>query len=612
MGHDGRHFRPLGTRATMRCSPHSLLFAPRIAMRMRFRTLVTSVRSPSPRDFQRARSAAAREKENARRQARTVDGRRGRYGGDRAPDRAQGALDRAGGDGRPRLEHRARSREPVHVLRRPRDGRHHEDHGQRRRHSRRSSSTRPSPRSAPSPSRRRTRRRSGSARARRTTATARSWGAGVYLSTDARRDLDQVGLEKTKAIARIVVASDRSEDGVGGGGGRPVAAGGERGIYKTTDGGKTWKAVLSGARALRRPRGLRRSRASIRAIRTRSTRRSTRAAASPGRSRTAPAATDGKDLGGIFKHPDGGATWTKLASGLPDQDRPHRPRRLREESRRSSTRSCRATRAAPRDIDDPYSKAGGVFRSDDARRNLDAAEPARSAPVLLQPDPRRSRERQARVRARLHAPRLRRRRQDVPRGPLQEGASRQPRARHRSARAQAHCCSAPTADCTRATTAREGWEHLNRFAAGEFYRINVDNRAPVPDLRRPAGQHELGRPEPHPHQGRDSQRRLDRDRRRRWLLLRVRSDGFESRLRRVAAGRRVPLRSHERAGQESPPAARGGSAGLPLPLELAAHRERARQGRALSRRQSRLQAHQSWRAVARDLARPLVEELRPA
>ena len=71
-----------------------------------------------------------------------------------------------------------------------------------------------------------------------------SVGMGVYKSTDAGKSWKLMGLEKTGRISRVVI-DPRDPDTVF------VAALGhccgpqqERGVYKTTDGGKTWKRVL--------------------------------------------------------------------------------------------------------------------------------------------------------------------------------------------------------------------------------------------------------------------------------------------------------------------------------------------------------------------------------
>src|SRR6185503_10964670 len=72
-----------------------------------------------------------------------------------------------------------------------------------------------------------------------------SWGNGVYRSTDAGASWTNVGLKDSKTIARIVVhPTDPKTAWVAASGDlwRPSA---ERGLYKTTDAGATWKAVLT-------------------------------------------------------------------------------------------------------------------------------------------------------------------------------------------------------------------------------------------------------------------------------------------------------------------------------------------------------------------------------
>ena len=78
-------------------------------------------------------------------------------------------------------------------------------------------------------------------------------GNGVYKSTDAGRTWTNVGLRDSQYIGGLVV-DPRDADRVivavqgprGAGGSQPPAAasGGERGVYRTTDGGRTWARVL--------------------------------------------------------------------------------------------------------------------------------------------------------------------------------------------------------------------------------------------------------------------------------------------------------------------------------------------------------------------------------
>jgi photosystem II stability/assembly factor-like uncharacterized protein len=71
-----------------------------------------------------------------------------------------------------------------------------------------------------------------------------SYGDGVYKSEDGGRTFRNVGLKTTEHIARIVVDPRDSNVVYVAAPGPLWKAGGERGLYKTTDGGKTWSASL--------------------------------------------------------------------------------------------------------------------------------------------------------------------------------------------------------------------------------------------------------------------------------------------------------------------------------------------------------------------------------
>ena len=70
------------------------------------------------------------------------------------------------------------------------------------------------------------------------------WGNGVYRSTDGGATWAHVGLAGSRAIPRIVVHPKEPATAWVAAMGDLWNPGGERGLFKTTDGGKTWKAVL--------------------------------------------------------------------------------------------------------------------------------------------------------------------------------------------------------------------------------------------------------------------------------------------------------------------------------------------------------------------------------
>jgi photosystem II stability/assembly factor-like uncharacterized protein len=70
-----------------------------------------------------------------------------------------------------------------------------------------------------------------------------SVGDGVYKSTDAGRTFANVGLKETQSIARILIDPRDSNVVYVAAAGHLFGPNPERGIYKTTDGGKTWNLV---------------------------------------------------------------------------------------------------------------------------------------------------------------------------------------------------------------------------------------------------------------------------------------------------------------------------------------------------------------------------------
>ena len=69
-------------------------------------------------------------------------------------------------------------------------------------------------------------------------------GYGVYRSLDAGKTWQMMGLEKTRAIHRIIVHPDDPNTVFVGAIGSPWGEQEDRGVYKTTDGGKTWSKIL--------------------------------------------------------------------------------------------------------------------------------------------------------------------------------------------------------------------------------------------------------------------------------------------------------------------------------------------------------------------------------
>jgi photosystem II stability/assembly factor-like uncharacterized protein len=73
-----------------------------------------------------------------------------------------------------------------------------------------------------------------------------SWGGGIYKSTDGGKTFAMMGLPQSKHINRIVIHPTNNDVVLVAATGPLFGPGGERGVYKTTDGGKSWKQVLKG------------------------------------------------------------------------------------------------------------------------------------------------------------------------------------------------------------------------------------------------------------------------------------------------------------------------------------------------------------------------------
>ena len=69
-------------------------------------------------------------------------------------------------------------------------------------------------------------------------------GYGVYKSLDGGRTWQSMGLEKTRHIHRILIDPNNPNTVYVGAIGSPWGEHPERGVFKTTDGGKTWKKIL--------------------------------------------------------------------------------------------------------------------------------------------------------------------------------------------------------------------------------------------------------------------------------------------------------------------------------------------------------------------------------
>ena len=133
-----------------------------------------------------------------------------------------------------------------------------------------------------------------------------SWGNGIYRSEDAGRTWKHMGLRETQSIGRIVIHPTNSNIVYVAAVGRLWGPSKERGVYKTTDGGKTWTNVLF----VNEDTG-------VTDIILDPASPDTLLAAAYQRRRTVFGFNGSGPGSAIYKTTDGGANWRKLSRGLP-------------------------------------------------------------------------------------------------------------------------------------------------------------------------------------------------------------------------------------------------------------------------------------------------------
>jgi photosystem II stability/assembly factor-like uncharacterized protein len=321
------------------------------------------------------------------------------------------------------------------------------------------------------------------------------WGDGVYRTTDGGDHWQNVGLQNSRCIARVVVDPKNPEIAYVAAMGNLWADGGERGLYKTTDGGKNWKLVLEAPAPHNARTGcgdvvLDPSNPQIMYAALYARRRT------PWSFTSGPEASDGQDVGGIFKSTNGGANWKKLSAGLPAQTG-----RIGLAISASNPKIVMAVvqsyEGGSGILTDLRSKSGGVFRSEDGGEKWTRASALDPRPfyfsqiridpvndkrvyllefALLVSDDGGKNFREdlsEKVHPDLHALAIQPNSAPSPKPPKPEDKNKPPK---------------PPV-CLRLLLGTDGglyqsfaggknWDHLNKFPAGEFYRISLDDSKP--------------------------------------------------------------------------------------------------------------------------------------
>jgi photosystem II stability/assembly factor-like uncharacterized protein len=293
-----------------------------------------------------------------------------------------------------------------------------------------------------------------------------SWGNGVYRSTDGGSSFEHLGLDESHDIPRLAV-DPRDPDVC------YVAALGhlwgpnpERGLYKTSDGGRTWKAVLqldehTGACDVildpAHPEVV--------------------YAAMYARRRTAYSFQSGGPEGGIYRSRDAGRTWQKLTRGLPPQTG-----RIGLDVYRKNPRILYALIESDFggigvDTWDDRSRSGGVFRSEDGgdtwtRMNERMNRPFYFSKIRVDPS----------NDQRVYLPAYRLYVSDDGGRTLRSGGARRPHV-------DQHAFVIDPADPQHLLMGTDGgiyvswdagatWDYLNHLATGEFYNLALNDSDP--------------------------------------------------------------------------------------------------------------------------------------
>lgn len=170
-----------------------------------------------------------------------------------------------------------------------------------------------------------------------------SMGDGVYKSTDAGKTWKHMGLDKTRHISDIIIDPTNPNIVFVSAQGAQYGASSERGIYKSVDGGETWKNVLfvdtnTGASGL-----------------TMDMTNPTILYAAMWQHRRFPWTMEsGGKNSGIYKSSDNGETWQQLTEGLP------------KEMGKIGISVSRANPERVFAVIEAEGEKGGVYRSDDA------------------------------------------------------------------------------------------------------------------------------------------------------------------------------------------------------------------------------------------------------
>ncbi len=182
-----------------------------------------------------------------------------------------------------------------------------------------------------------------------------SWGNGVYKSTDGGSSWTCMGLKETQEIGRIVIDPKNPNTIYVAAAGALWGPNKERGIYQTTDGGKTWSQSLTlgpDIGAIDVTLGAPGSGIVF--------------AAAYGRRRSAWGFQEFSPAAGVYKSSDNGKTWAKLTNGLPTGSLGRIGLSVSASKPNIVYAVIEDNAGGSNSLFDIHSQQGGVFRSDDS------------------------------------------------------------------------------------------------------------------------------------------------------------------------------------------------------------------------------------------------------
>ena len=280
-----------------------------------------------------------------------------------------------------------------------------------------------------------------------------SWGDGIYKSSDGGKTWRNMGLRESTHIGRIVIDPQDTDVVYVAAVGRLWGANKERGVFKTSDGGATWQHVL----AINEDTG------AVDLIMDPANPKVLLAAAYQ-RRRTGWGFNGGGPHSGIYKTVDGGRTWRKLAAGLPAGD----TGRIGLDMYRRDSNLVYAI---------VENQAGGVFRSEDKGETWTKVNTLNPRPMYfsqIRIDPNEPQ--------RIYVGGVNLHVSDDGGKTFRDNGATQAHLDHHAfwinPRNSRHLVDGNDGGIWVSRDRARSWEHLNNFPIGQFYNVDVDMQEP--------------------------------------------------------------------------------------------------------------------------------------